>query len=93
MADYYFYVLHTADDKLYAGTSDDYLRRFETHKAFKGAKFTKVKSHHPLSLIYVEKFDSKGEALSFENKFKRLTRVQKDDYIQTHQNLIKEIVV
>ncbi|EHN59557.1 methyltransferase [Oenococcus kitaharae] len=79
--DYYFYVIQTADNFLYAGTSDDVDRRFAAHQAKRGAKFTKVDKHHPLTLVYREKFSSKHEALSFESRFKRLTRAEKERYI------------
>ncbi|MFT8469534.1 MAG: methyltransferase [Oenococcus sp.] len=79
--DYYFYVIQTADNYLYAGTSDDVDRRFAAHQAKKGAKFTKVDKHHPLTLVYRERFSSKHEALSFESRFKRFTRAEKERYI------------
>ncbi|MDR2660776.1 MAG: GIY-YIG nuclease family protein [Lactobacillaceae bacterium] len=88
MDGYYFYVIKTADDKFYAGTSNDYVKRFQAHQARKGAKYTKVLIHHPLKLIFVQYFDSKGEALSFENKFKKLKRLEKEKYIKEHKNLL-----
>ncbi|AZZ60011.1 GIY-YIG nuclease family protein [Oenococcus sp. UCMA 16435] len=78
---YFFYVIQTADNYLYAGTSDDVNRRFATHQAKKGAKFTRAAIHHPLKLVYHEEFSSKSEALSFEAKFKRFTRIEKERYI------------
>lgn len=82
-------MLKTADNKFYAGTSNDYQKRFETHKSFKGAKFTRVASRHPLKLIFVEEFSNKGDALSFEIRFKKFTRQQKEDYLKSHKNLLE----
>lgn len=88
MNDYYFYVIKTADNKLYAGTSNDYLKRFETHKAKRGAKFTRITTRHPLKLIFAQKFNSKGDALSFEIEFKKYPRLKKEQYIKTTNNLV-----
>lgn len=78
---YDFYVLYTADGYFYGGFSDDAHRRFLVHQAGKGAKFTRVKSRHPLQLIYQETFDNKHAALSAEAKFKRLSRPQKEAFL------------
>ncbi|MBU7455313.1 GIY-YIG nuclease family protein [Leuconostoc fallax] len=81
---YYFYVLHTADDYFYAGFTDDVGKRFAVHQAFKGAKFTRVKSRHPLKLIYAEAFTTKSDALKAEAAFKKLTRTQKEHFLHEH---------
>ncbi|GAP00453.1 GIY-YIG nuclease family protein [Fructobacillus ficulneus] len=81
---YDFYVLYTADGYFYGGFSDDAHRRFLTHQAGKGAKFTRVKSRHPLQLIYQETFATKHDALSAEATFKHLTRKAKEDFLVDH---------
>lgn len=78
---YFFYVLKTADNYLYAGTTNDVQKRFSAHQNGKGAKFTKPASRHPLTLVFTKEFNSKSEALSFENKFKKLKRDEKENYI------------
>ncbi|MDF7636865.1 GIY-YIG nuclease family protein [Leuconostocaceae bacterium ESL0958] len=78
---YDFYVLYTADGYFYGGYSDNAERRFVKHQQGQGAKFTKVKSRHPLQLIYVQSFTSKHDAMSAEAKFKRLTRPQKEAFL------------
>lgn len=50
-------------------------------KLKKGAKFTKAAIHHPLKLVYRQEFSNKGEALSFEIKFKKFSRADKEKYI------------
>lgn len=81
---YYIYVLYCADNTLYCGFTDNVLRRFKTHQAYKGAKYTKVKKRHPLRLIYSEEFTSKHDALSAEYHFKHQSRQQKENYLQAH---------
>lgn len=81
---FYFYVILTADNMLYAGYTDNLQKRFDTHSAKKGAKFLKPQTRHPLQLVYSQEFDNKHDAMSTEAKFKRLTRTQKENYIREH---------
>lgn len=78
------YVLLCADHTLYCGSSNDVQKRFAVHQAFKGAKYTRVKSRHPLKLIYVEKFPDKHAALSAEYHFKHQARQAKLSYLAAH---------
>ena len=82
---YFFYVLYTADGYFYGGFTDDILRRLATHESGKGAKFTRVKSRHPLQLIYQESFETKSDALKAEAAFKKLTRPQKEMFLLAHK--------
>ena len=84
MKSYYFYVLYTADGYFYGGFTDDVQRRFKTHQLRKGAKFTRVKSRHPLQLIYEAHFNTKSEALKAEAAFKKLTRGNKEKFLMAH---------
>ncbi|WP_251546920.1 GIY-YIG nuclease family protein [Limosilactobacillus caecicola] len=86
---YYMYVLLCADDSLYCGFTDNVARRFHTHQAYKGAKYTRVKSRHPLKLIYQEKFADKHAALSAEYHFKHQSRQRKVAYLHAHGIKIK----
>lgn len=81
---YYMYVLKCADGSLYCGFTDDVVRRFNAHQSYHGAKYTKVKSRHPLELLYQEKFNCKHDALSAEYHFKHQTRGQKIVYLKKH---------
>ena len=81
MKPYFFYVLYTADGYFYGGFTDDVQRRLATHEKGQGAKFTRVKSRHPLQLLFSEAFDNKGDALRAEAAFKRLTRAKKEDFL------------
>ncbi|MFL1695258.1 GIY-YIG nuclease family protein [Weissella kandleri] len=81
---YYMYVILTADNTFYCGFTDDVARRFATHVAKKGAKYTQVAKHHPLTLLYQEAFADKSTALRAEAAFKKLTRKQKEKYLREH---------
>ena len=78
---YYMYVLYCADDTLYCVFTTNVARRFATHQAGRGAKYTRVKSRHPLRLIYQTSFDSKHDALSAEYHFKHQPRAKKVAYL------------
>ncbi len=72
---YYFYVLYCADNTFYGGYSDDVLKRFETHEAGKGAKYTRARL--PVRIVYQEMLPDKSTALKREAAIKKLTRVKK----------------
>lgn len=81
MNKHYFYVLKCADNTLYAGYTTDVARREHEHNsATKGAKYTRHRQ--PVKVIYFEVFDTRGEATKAEAQFKKLTRLQKEAYIQ-----------
>ncbi len=88
---YYFYVLYCADDSLYGGFTDDVQRRFHTHQAYQGAKYTRVKSRHPLQLAYYQQFDSKHDALSAEYHFKHQPRGKKVAFLAAHGVKLAEL--
>jgi len=79
---YYFYVLLCADNSLYGGFTTDVAKRFATHLAGKGAKYTKV--HRPLKVLYSEEFNSKHDALHAEWAFKHQSRQKKLAYLANH---------
>lgn len=81
---YYMYVLYCADDTLYCGFTNNVMHRLTVHQRRQGAKYTRVKSRHPLRLIYQEKFPTKHAALSAEYHFKHQSRQKKKFYLAEH---------
>lgn len=80
-SNHYFYVLKCADDTLYAGYTTDIKRREQEHNSLtKGAKYTRYRQ--PVKMIYYELFDTRVDATKAEAQFKKLTRVQKEVYMQ-----------
>ena len=63
------------NDALYTGTAIDPMSRFKAHCAGRGARFTKMRK--PIQLLGAFVFESRGEALSNEYRFKRLPVVEK----------------
>lgn len=78
---YYFYVLLCADQSLYGGFTTDVAKRFATHLAGKGAKYTKV--HRPLKVLFSQEFTSKHDALHAEWAFKHQTRKKKIQFLKS----------
>jgi putative endonuclease len=69
------YFLLCENDALYTGTAIDPLSRFRAHCAGRGARFTKMRK--PIRLLGAFVFETRGEALSNEYRFKRLPALEK----------------
>lgn len=82
----YIYVVECADRSFYTGYTTDIVRRIKMHNAKKGAKYTRARG--PVVLVYFEEFETKREATKAESAFKKLTRMQKEQYI--FENISKE---
>lgn len=72
---YYVYIAKCADGSLYTGWSLDAERRIATHNSGRGSKYTR--SRLPVTLKYVEAYDTKHEAMSREAEIKKLPREKK----------------
>lgn len=84
---WYVYMILTEKNKLYTGVSSDPERRFYEHlfDFKKRAKF--FRSDSPSKIVYLENFQTKGEALSREIVIKKLKRQQKEELIRSKNNL------
>ena len=83
---HYFYVLLCHDNTLYAGYTIDPARRLQEHNDGSGAKYTRVAKRPPVTMIHQECFSSRSEAMKAEAAFKRLTRRQKEAYLEKNKN-------
>ncbi|MGZ5220754.1 MAG: GIY-YIG nuclease family protein [Chitinophagaceae bacterium] len=69
---YYVYILESlVDGDFYKGSSSDYVKRLEQHNNGEG-QFTRSKM--PWTLIFVQVFETKSEALIQEKKLKRYNK-------------------
>ena len=82
----YIYVVECADKSFYTGYTTDIVRRIKLHNAKKGAKYTRARG--PVTLVYFEEYETKSAATKAESSFKKLTRMQKEQYI--FENISKE---
>jgi len=72
---YYVYILLCENNSFYTGYTKSVKSRFRLHINGKGARYTKM--HKPQSLVYVEKFGSRSEAMKREKTIKKLNHSQK----------------
>lgn len=74
------YVLKCSDGSYYSGSTTDTSRRVYEHNQGKGAKYTR--SRLPVSIIYFRNYPDRSSAQKAEAAFKKLSRKQKEIYIQ-----------
>ena len=86
----YTYILQCADGTYYCGWTNDIEKRLETHNAGKGGKYTRTRT--PVRLVYLEKCESKEEAMSREWHIKRLSKSEKTDLIGSENNIVSKMI-
>ena len=89
MKESYVYILRCSDDTLYTGYATDVLKRVKAHNDKKGAKYTK--SRLPVTLVYMQKLESKSAALKMEAMIKKLSRKEKLLLIDEYQRKQVEV--
>ncbi len=82
MLPYYVYILRCKDGSYYTGHAKNVERRVKMHKRGQGARYTRM--HEPEKLVYVEKFESRGEAMRREKRIKTLSHNKKQQLIASH---------
>jgi predicted GIY-YIG superfamily endonuclease len=73
---HFVYVVRCVDGSLYTGYARDPWAREAAHNSGRGAKYTS--GRRPVTLIYVERYRSKGRALRREIEIKGWTRHRKE---------------
>lgn len=74
------YILRCGDGSLYTGATDDFAHRLATHRAGKGAKYTRGRG--PLEPVYRENCENMSTAFKREYAIKQLTRAEKLELIR-----------
>lgn len=77
------YILRCADGTLYTGVAADLAARLATHRAGKGARYTR--SRLPVRLVYREAALDRSAAQKREWAIKQLTRAGKRALIASHR--------
>ena len=72
---WFVYILKCKDNSLYTVITNDLEKRIKEHNLGKGAKYTKARL--PVSLLYCETYQTKGDALRRELEIKKLKRIEK----------------
>lgn len=76
--------MQCADGSYYSGSSTDLERRVHEHNQGKGAKYTR--SRLPVEIIYFERYPDRSSAQKAEAAFKKLSRKQKEKFINEYSN-------
>ena len=76
----YAYLLKCSDGSLYAGWTNDPERRLKAHNSGTASKYTR--SRRPVEMVYLEKFETKSEAMKREAALKMMTREQKLELVK-----------
>jgi len=66
----YTYIVECDDGSLYTGYTTDVERRVKEHNTGDGAKYTRGRT--PVQLVYVELYETRGDAMSREYEIKQL---------------------
>ena len=80
---WHLYILRCGDGTLYTGITTDVEKRLASHRAGKGAKYTRGRA--PLELVYREACGTHSDALKREAAVKSLTREEKQRIISKWQ--------
>ncbi|MBB6451511.1 tRNA1(Val) A37 N6-methylase TrmN6/predicted GIY-YIG superfamily endonuclease [Geomicrobium halophilum] len=80
VAEHYVYMLECGDGSYYTGYTTEPYARLHKHKEGIAAKYTRGRG--PFSLIHLQAFPSKTEALREEWRIKQLTKAEKKQLIQ-----------
>ena len=83
------YILECKDGSLYTGITDHLTKRLATHRAGKGAKYTRGRA--PLILRYVEECTDHSAALKREIEIKKLTAKKKWELCNTAPKSLEEL--
>ncbi len=73
------YMVQCSDGTYYTGWTTNIKKRIVAHNSGRGAKYTR--SRLPVTLVYLESFETKGEAMKREAEIKKLTRKEKQRLI------------
>ncbi len=79
------YIIESDDNSYYTGITTDVERRFAEHgEGPLGAKFFNGRT--PLKIVYQEDGHTRSTASKREAEIKKLTRLQKQDFLASHSS-------
>lgn len=77
---WFLYVLECRDGTFYTGITKDIEERVRKHNSGAGARYTR--GRRPVRVIHRERCRSRSEALKREKALKRLSRAEKEEYLE-----------
>ena len=87
---YYVYILRCIDDSLYVGVTSDIDRRVIEHNA---GKYPDAYTHskRPVTLVFYQDFTDPNQAIEFEKKLKKWSRVKKQALIDGNFDKLQDL--
>ena len=85
---YYVYILLCKDGSYYTGHAKNVKRRLKQHEKGQGARYTRM--HKPEKIVYVEKFNSRSEAMKREQEIKGFSHSKKQKLVNLHNKSTRE---
>jgi putative endonuclease len=87
---YYVYILLCNDDTLYVGVTSDISRRVMEHDA---GKYPEAYTHsrRPVFLVFYQDFTNPNQAIEFEKKLKKWSRVKKQALIDGDFEMLQDL--
>ena len=86
---HFFYILKCSDGSFYVRSTINLKNRVKAHNQGKGAAHTAKR--RPVKLVYHEKFNSLGDAVSRELQVKKWSRAKKEALIQGNRESLKKL--
>ena len=87
---YYVYILLCNDDSLYVGVTSDIDRRVMEHNI---GKYPDAYTHsrRPVTLVFYQDFTDPNQAIEFEKKIKKWSRVKKQALINGNFDKLQDL--
>lgn len=85
---YYVYILKCSDNSYYTGITNNLEKRFDEHYLGKYKDCYTFK-RRPLELVFSQEFNDVLQAIYFEKKIKRWTRLKKEALINNNYNMLQ----
>ncbi len=88
MTDFFVYILECNDKSYYIGHTDNIEKRLAEHAAGL-SNYTSTRL--PITLIYLETFQTRDEAFFVERRIKGWSRAKKEAFMQKNFNKLQEL--
>jgi len=85
----YVYIIETKTGGFYTGVSKDFFKRWRQHFLGTGAKY--IKANGFKKPIFLQTFDSLGEAMKEEKRIKKMSRKQKENLVKSDNNILDSL--
>ena len=85
---YYVYILKCSDNSYYTGITNNLEKRYNEHKFGKNRNCYTFKKR-PLELVFNQEFNDVLQAIYFEKKIKKWTRVKKEALINDDWDMLQ----